>query len=1039
MPRQAFALSQFEADGGGSFLTSRLPVRGLAEAIQPLLTQLDGPALRWLVAGEAPRLRAVWLEAEANLEAAVNRSATSNVAHRASEAELAEPLLTYTAHGALQAGLALPLASSKGGRLSETRLLLGSRISLLGSTEGCTSALAGADGGCDREPRHLILEAAEPSGPLYACRSLFLGSAVRAPPRAPSVSDSLVTEELSDGAAPAPPATSPLRRGPARGVRMATAGRFAPNGGQDADDKNEEVAQMHFVYSALCSLLLHALALAFADASEPRATAKEGTRAAGELAAHALGGSGAASALARLRGMLSPHPAGAAPPSLSHMQAQAASALQQALVLRCGEAGLPPPSDQTLSSLSLVLEAVDLHGAPAALADAAALVSDGRCLLRARASIELVTGGGALAVGETVAADGLGGMLVLSDALPRYAAFRAAGAEAEASAELLSPCVRMAEAFDRSAAASAAGVHIASALADGGAHPLLGKLLCAPLDGCALLLPGCTMLPPLTGTLFALEYGLLLKHPRLGCLLVRFDSTAAAPTSAALLDTAGGAGGQPSTDALTGDAAVRLATAGEDASGVVACHASRHDLDVSVGGDAPSSPLLLAFGWDASARTSAGARPPPSPGAVAAAASPRLPFTGEGGGLAAVIGAAAAVPAATRNGASSDQPEHLVLAVGGSAARHAFLRQVLPAWKARWEGSVTRYHADGAASIPDAAAADAVAQHDLRVARQAVAALRLHQAPWPQPNQLAAAAARARGDARQIATLAGGSVPPPLPTRPGPPLLLSCVAGLPGSGVHEAADALVAATAGPWLRATVATAAEVPVAIARAVAGPCPTDKPRLLLLSVCGWAPIPDVLAAAVAVPGVRVCGAAAVVHAARALERCGEPGSARCAAGMLEQAAAGFCQAILLAHCADVSQVRMGVVFARPEEEEGVELTAPVLLPRPPSPALASSACLLLLHTGANGASRTHPPDASAVQLLKHPLHAVAILTHSHLPAPPLAGCRPRPLPPPLRRQPPRLHRARAQRPRHRRRRRPRPGARPRQDSHRRWPHPL
>lgn len=911
-------------------------MRGLADAILRLLSQLDGPALRWLVAGEAVRLRGVWLEAEAGIEAAIGRSATSNLAHRASEAELAEPLLTYAAHGAVQTGLAPHSAagSGGGGKLGLTRLLLGSRTSRLGTPEGCTSALAGADGGCDREPRHLLLEAAEASGPLYACRSLFLGSAVRAPPRAPSALgyDSLVTEEVSDGTAPSLPATSPLRRGPARGVRMAAAGRFAAGGGEDADSKNEEVAEMHFLYSALCSLLLQALAIAFADVPEPRAPAHGGpfVAVAGAVAAaaHALsgGGAGAAGALARLRGMLAARPADATSPSLAHVEKACAAALRQALALRCGEAGLPPPSDETLSSLQLILEAVDLQGAPAAPAEAAALVGDGRCLLRARVSIDLDAGLGALAVGETVAADGLGGVVVLSDSLPRYAAFRAAGAEAEAAAELLSPCERMADALDRAAAASAAGVHIASALADGGAHPLLGKLLCAPLDGCALLLPGCALLPPLAGTLFALEYGLLLKHPRLGCLVVRFDSTGSAPTSATLLDAAGGAGSESGSadEALAGDGGVRLAVVQE--TGFAADFVARHALDVPAGGDAPSPPLLLAFGWDAAARTSAGARVPPNPapggltGAVAAAFSPpkwpRLPFTGEGGGVAAVVGAAAAVVAAARDGASADQPEELILAMSGAAARHAFLRQVLPGWKARWQGSVTRYRADGAASVPDAAAADAIALHDRRVARQAVAALRLHQTPWPLPSHLAAVAARARGDAREIALSAGGAVPPPPPARAGPPLLLSCVVGLPGSGVHEAADALVAATEldGPWRRVTVATAAEVPAAIARAVAGAAPADagKSGRLLLTVCGWASMPEVLAAAAAAPalsgGVRVCGTAVVVHAARALERSDEPGSARCAAGLLEQAAAGFCQVVLLAHCGDVPQVRAG-----------------------------------------------------------------------------------------------------------------------------------
>jgi len=46
------------------------------------------------------------------------------------------------------------------------------------------------------------------------------------------------------------------------------------------------------------------------------------------------------------------------------------------------------------------------------------------------------------------------------------------------------------------------------------------------------------------------------------------------------------------------------------------------------------------------------------------------------------------------------------------AARRAFLREVLPQWKARWETSATKYRADGAASVADAAEAHAVAAND---------------------------------------------------------------------------------------------------------------------------------------------------------------------------------------------------------------------------------------------------------------------------------------------------------------------------------------
>lgn len=929
---QAFALSQFEADGGGSFLTTRIAVSGVAEAIWPLLSQLDAPSLKWLITEEASRLRERWLETEKSIESAVCRSATSNVAHRVSEAELAEPVLTYAAHGEVQADVAAAAdgAAHGGGRLGRTRLLIGSRAQLVESSEGCTSALAGAPGGCEREPRHLLLEAAEAAGPLYACRTVFLGSAVHAPPRAPSMLgfDSLVADEGSEGASSASlqPVPSPVRRGPARGVRMAAAGRFAPGAGEDADAHSLEVAEMQGIYSALASLLLQAVAITFSDTAKP-------ARAAGPLAAFADAFSAAALALSggggggptgtlvkQLGGLLMPRPLGAHAPALSEVEKRMADALRMALGLRCDEAGLSRPSDACLASLHVVLEPVDLHGAPPAESSkASVLVAEGRCLLRIRASLGLESG--TVAVGETVAADGLGGIVVLSDALPRYSCFRAPGVEAEAAAELLAPCERMAEVMEQSAAASAAGVRLASALADGGAHPLLGKLLCPPLEGCALVVPGSAMLPPLAGTLYALEYGLLLRHPHIGALIIRFDSTGAAPTSAALLDTSSG---DNDTESAPEDGETPLVKVDVQPAGAQEDdYATRHALDTPATGGAASMPLLLAFGWDAAARITGASRAAQggiagAVGAVTAALAPppkrpSLPFTGEGGGIAAVIGAAAAIASGERGGQSGSS-EELVLAMVSATARRSFLREVLPAWKSRWEGSVTRYRADGIASIADAATADAVAKADEALVKQAVAKISELSQPWPRPVHAHAAAARARGDARDIALASAlpASPPPPRTLVVGPPLDLVAVVGLPGSGVHEAADALVAATATDvhWRRAKATSIAEVATAVSQAATVPCTAAPSRreVVLLEFCGFSPMAPLLAAAV-MPApnrvaIRVCAAACVIHAGRALERTDEPGSGRCAAGLLEQAAAGFCQTVLLAHCGDISQ---------------------------------------------------------------------------------------------------------------------------------------
>ena len=122
---------------------------------------------------------------QAVVEGAVRRSGRLG---GASEAALAEPLLSYFEHGALAAAQlqraapsppAAIAASPLQRQLARVRLLLGARAAMACSDEAsCDGPAEGM--GAGREPRHLTLEAAGAGGALYAGRTLFLGSALQA-------------------------------------------------------------------------------------------------------------------------------------------------------------------------------------------------------------------------------------------------------------------------------------------------------------------------------------------------------------------------------------------------------------------------------------------------------------------------------------------------------------------------------------------------------------------------------------------------------------------------------------------------------------------------------------------------------------------------------------------------------------------------------------------------------------------------------------------------------------------------------------------
>ena len=241
---QAFALQQFETLTGGGFFTQRHKVLPSLAELRGLVVQLDGRALTHLVKVEATRLAGCWADVEAALDARAGSRA-----FRLSEATLGEPALTYHEHGAL-ARARLPGAdadaAAAGSALSTARLLLGSRTALAPTAEPSSEAAPGAADGPEVEPRHLTLEAAEPAGPLYAGRTLFLGSGISAPPRAPPSKPEPLLEPEEAGATPGRSRVSAAR------IAVAAAKAAATN---VEDHRAADVATLHGAYGALTTAL----------------------------------------------------------------------------------------------------------------------------------------------------------------------------------------------------------------------------------------------------------------------------------------------------------------------------------------------------------------------------------------------------------------------------------------------------------------------------------------------------------------------------------------------------------------------------------------------------------------------------------------------------------------------------------------------------------------------------------------------------------------------------------------------------------------
>ena len=193
---QAYALQDFEDVTGGGFFTQRLRCVTCAAAMVAPLALVDARALHWLMLVEAPRLRGCWEECERGLDQACGARPL-----RSSESTLCEALLTYDEYGRLRPPK-LGLLNQRTSRvplepLARTRLLLGTRTGLCEGGEPSAAETPGGGGQGAREasPRHLILEAAEPHGPLYAGRTYFLGLGAAAPPSAPVVEPEKIVEE----------------------------------------------------------------------------------------------------------------------------------------------------------------------------------------------------------------------------------------------------------------------------------------------------------------------------------------------------------------------------------------------------------------------------------------------------------------------------------------------------------------------------------------------------------------------------------------------------------------------------------------------------------------------------------------------------------------------------------------------------------------------------------------------------------------------------------------------------------------------------
>lgn len=520
---QAFALQDFASDGGGFFLSASKRLLPLEAEVMPLLFEADAAGVRQLVDDECMALRRCWLEMEAEVDSAVARSQKSGLgAEAVVEASFVEALLAFEDHAEIKGAIAKRMGAAtaavvegaKPASVATTRLLMGERTRHI-IDSGSESVKTEGEGYA--RPRHMTIEARGPAGPIYAGRTYFLGSAIRALPRAPSsaATDSIVEElvrpEDDVNSAPTVVPTTPSRRGVGRARSVVAAAAAAAAMGADADISADEVTALQGVYGALASLTIAALTRAF-------------------------GGDAGEGLFDKLAPFFQPTAAeNATSLTIIAVAAAMGDALTGALRQRCVDAKLELPRKWAEPLVKLSLEAIDMLGQPADGCKALRRVADGRLLLHARATVHL-SDRGVILFGSTAVADACGGVYFLDEAFPLHGCWQAAGIEAASAREVVDECERMVKELEAQASRRVPAASEATMLASCG-HALLGRLFVRPLTDCALLVGGDALSGPLRGELYALEHGAVLRHRRLGAIVLRFDGTAAAPQAATLHST----------------------------------------------------------------------------------------------------------------------------------------------------------------------------------------------------------------------------------------------------------------------------------------------------------------------------------------------------------------------------------------------------------------------------------------------------------------------------------------------------------------------
>jgi len=525
------------------------------------------------------------------------------------------------------------------------------------------------------------------------------------------------------------------------------------------------------------------------------------------------------------------------------------------------------------------------------------MANKGRLLVALRVTLQLPNSAllgnvseaaGSLVYADTLGLDGAGGCFCLTSSVPAWSGWRASGAEARAAKELIDSAdalaALVADAAHEEAVAAMSGEPVASTAAMASAlpsaprtHHLLGALVSAPLEGCALLACGHTLIPPMHGDVYAFEKGMVLRHKRFGAVHLLFDPS-----------NPSGSSDDASNDTAAAATAIKQVTLLDPPS----MHAALRD--------EASPPMLLAV-------------------AVDAEALPALL-----GGAGAMLNASTASTTPSSSPSPSPSIVQLVLAVAAPIARRTLVRAVIPTWRRAWASAKIPYSASDHVDTNENTHPVALPQVSHGEIEMALSP------PWPTAKVCSGIAKRAvaeqsPSESREHAADA------PHPTATIAALVL---AGLPGSGVSAAAAAVVATTSSTtrWLHVSAegwadngAGGADVTVlraALSAALASfKDPMDggageKPVRLLVEATSLAPLQTLLltidAAFVSLvahglPMPHIAAVVTCVDAPRALELEDADGNGRASPSLLDQCTAGFAQAILISETDSVSESKL------------------------------------------------------------------------------------------------------------------------------------